>query len=113
MMIEIFPLSKIRVKIFPFHSPLCFDIYLFLSYRYVFLHMCHILQELVNHGERGWRCRCKINIGQQHVARIEAKASFILFLMKWCGLAVAELCQKEVMRKGQREKGLKEMWEKS
>ena len=47
------------------------------------------------------------------MARIEAKASFILFLMKWCGLAVAELCQKEVMRKGQREKGLKEMWEKS
>ena len=45
------------------------------------------------------------------MARTEAEASFILFLMKWCRLVVAELCQKEVMRKGQREKRLKEMWE--
>ena len=37
---------------------------------------------------------------RQHLARIEAEASFILFLMKWCGLAVDELCQKEVMREG-------------
>ena len=45
------------------------------------------------------------------MARTEAKVSFILFLMKWRGLVVDELCQKEVMREGQREKGLKDMWE--